>query len=85
MDTFKTSKAMTWNLPLKKLVTPACANSMAFVKPSHGDDPDFKSPIIKRSTFDPHQPQHRTSNMDPVKEFLSLFHVLDYNSSGASM
>ena len=59
---------MTWNQPPKKLVTPACVNSMAFVKPYHGNDPDIKSPILKHSTFDPCQPQHRTSNMDAVKK-----------------
>ena len=42
-DKSKTSKAMTWNQPPKKLVTPACASSMTFVKPSHGYDPEQRS------------------------------------------
>ena len=62
---------MTWNQPPKKSVTPACANSTAFVKPCHGNDPDIKSPILKRSTFDPRQPQHRTSSMDAVNKLLT--------------
>ena len=44
---------------------------MVFVKPSNGDDPDFKSPILEPSTFDPHQPQHRASNMDAINEILT--------------
>ena len=39
----KTSTAMTWNQPPKKVVTPARATSMTFVKPSHGDDPEYRS------------------------------------------
>ena len=61
---------MTWNQLQKKSVTPACANS-AFVKPCHWNDPDIKSPILKRSTFDPRQPQHRTSSMDAVNKLLT--------------
>ena len=60
---------MTWNQPPKKSIMPA---SMTFVKPSHGDDPELKSQqIIKRSTFDPRQPQHRTSNMDAITKLLT--------------
>ena len=70
-DKSKTSKAMTWNQPPKKSVTPACASSMTFVKPSHGDDPEQRSQqIIKRSAFDPRQPQHRTVNMGAVNKLL---------------
>ena len=67
----KTSKAMTWNQPPKKSITPACASSMTFIKPSHGDDPELKKQIIKRSTFDPRQPQHRTSNTDAINKLLT--------------
>ena len=70
IDKSKTSKATTWHQPPKKSVTLACANSMAFVKPCHGNDPDIKSPILKRSTFDPRQPQHRTLSMDAVNKLL---------------
>lgn len=63
---------MTWNQPPKKIITPACASSMMFVKPSHGDDPELKSQqVMKRSTFDPRQPQHRTSNMDAINKLLT--------------
>ena len=62
---------MTWNQPPKKSVTPACASSMTFVKPSHGDDPEQRSQqIINHSAFDPRQPQQRTANMDAVNKLL---------------
>ena len=67
----KSSKAMTWNQPPKKPVMPACASSMTFLKPSHGDDPEQRSQqIIKRSAFDPRQLQHRTVNMHAVNKLL---------------
>ena len=41
------------------------------MKPSQGDDPEQRSQqIIKRSAFDPRQPQHRTANMDTVNKLL---------------
>ena len=62
---------MTWNQPPKKSVIPICASSITFVKPSHGDDPEQRSQqIIKRSAFDPRQPQLRTANMDTVNKLL---------------
>ena len=70
-DKSKTSKAMTWNQPPKKSVTPACASFMTFVKPSHGDDSEQRlQQIIKRSAFDLRQPQHRTEKMDEVNKLL---------------
>ena len=62
---------MAWNQPPKKSIMPACASSMTFVKPSHGNDPELKKQIIKRSTFDPHQPQHRTLNTDAINKLLT--------------
>ena len=68
----KTSEVITWNQPPKKSIMPTCASSMIVVKPSHGDDPELKSQqIIKDSTFDPHQPQHRTSNTDAINKLLT--------------
>ena len=69
-DKSKTSIAMTWNQPPKKVVTPARATSMTFVKPSHGDDPEHKSQRIKLSTFDPRQHQHRILDTNAVDKLL---------------
>jgi len=58
---------MTWNQPPEKVVTPAHATSMTFVKPSHGDDPEHRPQQIKCSTFDPRQHEHRILNTDAVE------------------
>ena len=71
-ETSKTSRPMTWNQPPKKVVTPACANEMTFVKPSHTDLKDTcikKS--LRRSEFDPRLPTHRTLEKDSVTNLIT--------------
>ena len=63
---------MVWNQPPKKSVNPACASTMTFVKPSHGDSPNSEAPqTVTRCTFDPRLPQHRTLNMDSVNKLIA--------------
>ena len=67
-----TSKPMVWNQPPKKSVNPACASTMTFVKPSHGDNPNSEAPqTVTCCTYDPHPPQHRTLNMDSVNKLIA--------------
>ena len=69
----KTSKAMAWYQPPKKVVFSECARNMKFAKPSHGDNPDLQATnSIKRSSFDPCLVEHRVEiNKDHLHTLLS--------------
>ena len=67
-DTSKTSQPMKWNQPPKKSISPACANDMVFVKPSHGQVEG--NARIPRSSFDPRPTYHRTLNKEAAEKLL---------------
>ena len=69
----KTSKAMEWYQPPKKVISSEVASNMKFVKPSHGDNPDLQAERnIKRSSFDPRLLEHRNEvNKDHLHTLLS--------------
>ena len=66
----KTSKAMAWHQPPKKVTSPDCTSNMKFVKPRHGDNPAGIS--IKISSFDPCLLEHQKEiNKDHLRTLLS--------------
>ena len=83
----KTSLPMKWNQPPRKAVTPACANEMTFIKPSHGDIPRAESSqLAHRSTFEPHHSEHCTLHKESLDRLLARIEKSvppqDYNNSG---
>ena len=67
-----TSKPMVWNQSSNRSVNPACASTMTFVKPSHGDNPNSEiHRTVTHSTYDPRPPHHRTLNMASVNKLIA--------------
>ena len=63
---------MKWNQPSKKEVTPARAEDITFVKPSHSDIKGTNEiKLYKRHQFDPRQLDQRTLQMESVTKLLS--------------
>ena len=56
----------------EKEISPARAQDMTFMKPTHGHvKPDDKIQCIKRSEFDPRHPMHRTLQQDSLMKLLN--------------